>query len=108
MNTVYADDALLRATENLEAEGDLIQYLSDIGSGERWIYTESARICTACEIAAKLLVAKNQQIALLTAERAKWESITERGIKHAYANGRRSMAQELRHAAERGEGDADE
>lgn len=104
MDTIYADDALLKAVRHLDSEGSLIKYLAEVGSGERWIYTESAHICRACEIAAHLLIAKNQELTLLLAERDKWEALADKAAKKAYTNGRRSMAQELRHAMARGSG----
>lgn len=105
MNTVYADDALLTAASNFDEEAELIAYLADIGTGKRWIHYEPARIGAACDLAAKLLIAKNQQLTLLTAERAKWDDLAEDAAEKAYKLGRRSAQKQLNALAKRGGAD---
>ncbi len=102
MNTVYADDALLAAVSNPGDESDLIAYLADIGSGKRWIHYESVNLVSACDLAAKLLIAKNQQLTLLMAERAKWDDLAEAAAERAYKLGRRSITNQLNALAGRG------
>ena len=105
MNTVYADDALLTAASNFDEEAELIAYLADIGTGKRWIHYESARIGAACDLAAKLLIAKNQQLTLLTAERAKWDDLAEEATERAYKLGRRSAERQAMVLARHGGAD---
>ena len=105
MDTVYADDALLTAASSLEEEADQLAYLTEIGSGKRWIHNESARIGAACGLAAKLLIAKNQQLTLLLAERAKWDDLAEDAAEKAYKLGRRSAQNQLNALAKRGGAD---
>ena len=105
MDTVYADDALLTAASSLKEEAELLAYLTEIGSGKRWIHNESARIGAACAFAAKLLIAKNQQLTLLLAERAKWDDLAEEATERAYKLGRRSAERQAMVLARRGGAD---
>lgn len=72
MDKIYGEDAFI-TPQQMVAESDearLIEYLRKVGTGELWIYTESARIEDACAKAYEVLTAKNREIMLLRQDMA--------------------------------------